>query len=96
MRRYDVVKYLERAVQDVPSKTAVVDASGSCTYAELYKLSLRAASRLTEQGLEVGRGVVIIAEKSIEMLATMLGTIYAGGFYAPEDQASYVERVKSI
>ena len=96
MRRYDVVEYLERAAQDAPSKTAVIDAFGSCTYAELRELSLRAASRLTEHGLAAGRGVVIIAEKSIEMLAAMLGTVYAGGFYAPVDPASSVERVRAI
>ncbi len=40
--------FLERAVRRAPGKTAIVDESGSCTYAELDRRSRRIASALIE------------------------------------------------
>lgn len=96
MYRYSTIRFLEEAVKASPSKCAVVDEYGSCTFAELRDLSRRAASKLLSCGLRPEQGVAVVAEKSLETLAVMLGALYAGSFYAPIDPDSPCSRIESI
>lgn len=96
MYRYSAIRFLEKAAEASPSKCAVVDEYGSCTFAELRDLSRRAASKLLSCGLRPEQGVAIVAEKSLETLAVMLGALYAGSFYAPIDPDSPCSRIESI
>ncbi len=96
MYRHSAIRFLEKAADATPSKCAVIDEYGDCTFAELRDLSRRVASKLRSHGLEPDRGVAIVAEKSLETLAAMLGTLYAGSFYAPIDPDSPCSRIKAI
>ena len=96
MYRYSAIRFLEEAADATPSKCAVIDEYGDCTFADLRDLSRRAASKLLSHGLEPDQGVAIVAEKSLDTLAVMLGTLYAGSFYAPIDPDSPYSRIKSI
>lgn len=46
-----IVDYADEAAQSLSDKTAIVDSRGSCTYAELRRLSIRCACGLLELGI---------------------------------------------
>lgn len=96
MYQYSAIKFLEDAAKASPTKCAVIDEHGSCTFAELRDLSRRAASAMRSRGLAPGQGVVIAAEKGLKTLAVMLGALYAGSFYAPVDPDAPSSRIKTI
>lgn len=96
MYQYSAITLLEEAAKVSPTKCAVIDEHGSCTFAELRNLSRRAATALRSRGLAPEQGVVIVAEKGLKTLATMLGALYAGSFYAPVDPDAPSSRIKMI
>ena len=99
--------YLRRAASERPGAIAVVDESLTLTYAELADLSERAGTAILalrsrrcpddpRGGNHARRPVVLLMEKGAGMLAAMLGTLMAGGFYVPIDPATPPERLASM
>lgn len=99
--------YLRRAASERPGSIAVTDENLAITYAELAGMSERAGTALLEllshQRVVNPKGngntpypVVLLMEKGAGMLAAMLGTLMAGGFYVPIDPATPPERLTSM
>ena len=65
------------------SKTAVADAEGSYSYAELDAMMDRVAAALQRDGVEQGQSVAIISASSIAYAAVFLGALRAGCVAAP-------------
>jgi amino acid adenylation domain-containing protein len=78
-------KYGERAAVTLDGK--------SITYAELDELSNRIGFALMEHGAGTGAIVAICLERSIEMIATMLGVAKSGAAYLPIDPGYPVARI---
>ena len=53
------------------------------TFRELRELTFRVAAYLRRQGLTTGARVVIVAENSLEWMASFLGCLLAGGVAVP-------------
>ncbi|HEX7848092.1 MAG TPA: class I adenylate-forming enzyme family protein [Sphingomonas sp.] len=64
-------------------KTAVADAAGSYTYAELDTMMDRVAAALQRDGVARGQSVAIISASSIAYAAVFLGALRAGCVAAP-------------
>jgi amino acid adenylation domain-containing protein len=64
----------------------------SISYNELDRISNRIAIALTEQGAQAGSIVAICLERSIEMIAAMLGVVKSGAAYLPLDPGYPVAR----
>ena len=73
-----------RAAQ-APESIAVVSADGKCTYAELEVRSNQLARELLATGAGPGTLVAISAERGIEMMVGLLGTLKSGAAYVPID-----------
>jgi amino acid adenylation domain-containing protein len=74
-------------------RTALTLDGTSVTYRELDTISNRIASSLLAQGATTGTIVAICLERSIEMIAAMLGVVKAGAAYLPIDPGYPVARI---
>ena len=78
------------------SKTAVADAEGSYSYAELDAMMDRVAATLQRDGVEQGQSVAIISASSIAYAAVFLGTLRAGCVAAPLAPSSTPEALAAM
>ena len=78
------------------SKTAVADADGSYTYAELDAMMDRVAAALQRDGVEQGQSVAIISASSTAYAAVFLGALRAGCVAAPLAPSSTPEALAAM
>ena len=78
------------------SKTAVADAEGSYSYAELDAMMDRVAAALQRDGVEQGQSVAIISASSIAYAAVFLGALRAGCVAAPLAPSSTPEALAAM
>lgn len=77
-------------------KTAVADAAGSYTYADLDAMMDRVAAALQRDGVEQGQSVAIVSASSIAYAAVFLGTLRAGCVAAPLAPSSTPEALAAM
>ncbi len=65
----------------------------SLTYSQLNRLADRVAAVLSSRGVSGGTIVGILAERSVETVAALLGILKAGGAYLPIDADAPADRV---
>lgn len=80
-----VIGRFQGAVRRNPHATAVSDASGSLTYAQLWNFADGFRRRLIAQGVHPGDMVGIATGRSLAAVAAILGVVMAGGCYVPMD-----------
>ena len=78
-----VQKFIETSAQRTPDAVALVEASGTTSYALLDGLANRFANTLRENGVQRGDRVVLALENSAELVAGYLGTMKAGAVAVP-------------
>ena len=93
---YNVLQMLEATADRMPHQLAVADPCDSLTFAELRDAAQAAGSDFVRRGVEPRAAVAFYLEKSAKAWATMLGVVYAGGFYSVIDVRQPVERVHSM
>ncbi|NMP07835.1 non-ribosomal peptide synthetase [Paenibacillus polymyxa] len=91
----------EEQVAQSPDRLAITFADTQLTYRELNERSDRLAGILTSHGIRHGSGtqiqrVGIVAERSIEMVVSMLAILKAGGAYVPIDPEYPEERIRYL
>ena len=91
----NVLEWLESAAETCPEKLAVADESARLAFAELEGKARAIGSALSER-VHTQDAVAIYAEKTADVLAAMLGTVYAGGFYSVIDTRQPKVRVEAI
>ena len=86
----------EAQVERTPDATAVRLGPESLTYRELNERANQLAHHLRGMGVGPEVRVGICAERSIEMLVGLLGTLKAGGVYVPLDPSYPQERLSCL
>ncbi|MTD22352.1 amino acid adenylation domain-containing protein, partial [Pseudomonas sp. CCM 7891] len=76
-----------------PDAVAVTYESQRLTYGELNRLANQVAHRLLAQGIRADDRVAICVERSLEMVAGLIGILKAGAGYVPLDPAYPAERL---
>lgn len=95
-------KLFEQQVALTPGNTALIfdDQTNrqqhALTYRQLNEISSRIAAALQSKYVAPGTIVGLMAERSLEMIAAMLGIMKAGAAYLPIDPESPSERIKYI
>ncbi|QJB38093.1 amino acid adenylation domain-containing protein [Chitinophaga oryzae] len=92
-----IVSLFRRQASLRPEETAVVFEAGALTYRELDEQSDRVARLLTEQlHVQPGALVALMTERSVHLMAGMLGILKAGAAYVPLDPAYPAERISYV
>lgn len=82
-----------RTVTQHPNATAVRFEGRSVTYAELDAMAWGIAAQLRAGGIRPGELVGVCLDRSIELVAALVGVVYSGGAYVPLDPAYPRERL---
>lgn len=90
-----IVERFERIAERFPEKTAVADARRRLTFSQLRASALRIAARIDEADAE-GEAVIVLADRTVDTVAAMLGVLYAGRFYIPLDPDMPGEKMRRI
>ncbi|PWK15798.1 non-ribosomal peptide synthetase [Tumebacillus permanentifrigoris] len=86
----------ERQAALHPNAIAVTCGEESWSYSQLNAQANRIAHLLREKGVQEGTPVVLVLERSLDMLAAILGVVKAGGLYVPVDPDYPEERIAYI
>ncbi|MDZ4760314.1 MAG: LLM class flavin-dependent oxidoreductase, partial [Alphaproteobacteria bacterium] len=86
----------ERQVARTPDATAVVFEGASLTYRALDVRANQVAHALRSRGVGPEALVAVCVERSLDMVATLLGVLKAGGGYVPLDPAYPRERLQMM
>ncbi len=85
-----------QVVAQTPDAIAVSSPAGALTYAELDERANRIAHRLLGLGVRPEDPVMVLQERTIEMVASILGIVKAGALYLPLHSAYPPQRLQSI
>lgn len=91
--RERIHELFEKKVAESPDASAVVFGGKRVTYFELNSLANRIAAHLRDLGAKPGSLVGICLERSVEMVAGLLGILKTGAAYVPLDPAYPTERI---
>ena len=78
-------KIFENAVDEDPDKVILYTEDGDFTYSELNKKANRIANALLKRGLKVEDRVMLMMRRNSDLIASVLGTVKAGGAFIPID-----------
>ena len=87
---------VERQAAATPDAPAVTCGTESATYRELNERANRLAHHLRAMGVEPEARVGVFLERSVDMVAALLGILKAGGAYVPLDPAYPHDRLGFI
>lgn len=91
-----VQDFLERSVNRLPDKIALICNGKSLSYAEINEQANRLANQLKAQGLERGDRVALYLPNSVELAIAIFAALKAGGVFVPinhttkEDKLTYI------
>jgi amino acid adenylation domain-containing protein len=85
--------FFEQQAARTPDAVAVVFCDQQWTYRELDAQAEILAGRLRSAGVAPGTFVAICLNRSLELMATLLGVLKAGGAYVPLDPSYPAERL---
>lgn len=91
-----IYQLFEKQVAKTPDNIAIQFMDKKLTYSELNEKANRLAGKLCLQDIEKGKPVVILAERSLEMIIGILGILKTGGCYVPIDCECPEDRTKYI
>ncbi|MGH9570059.1 MAG: AMP-binding protein, partial [Candidatus Angelobacter sp.] len=92
----DVVRLFERQVRKSPHAVAIASGNRQLSYVDLNDRSNRIAHYLKARGVAPEVIVGVCLDRSMEMVAALLGILKAGGAYVPLDPTHPPERLKYI
>lgn len=94
--RHCIHELFEKEVKAGPDRIAVVDDSGSLTYADLNVRANRVAHYLLSRGLATESLVGVMMERSADLIVAILGTLKAGAAYLPLDPDYPADRLRMM
>ncbi|MBL0387095.1 amino acid adenylation domain-containing protein [Tumebacillus sp. ITR2] len=86
----------ERQAALTPQNVALTCEGTSWTYERLNAEANRIAHKLRQQGVGAGTPVVLVLDRTPQMIASILGVVKAGGVYIPVDPDYPEERITYI
>ena len=91
-----VHELFERRVRAAPDAVAVVSGGVDHSYAEVNRRANRIAHRIRALGVGADSLVGVLTERSVEMVAAVLGVCKAGGAFVPLDPGHPATRIREV
>ncbi|MFG2062503.1 amino acid adenylation domain-containing protein [Micromonospora sp. NPDC048871] len=91
-----IARLFEEHVAAAPDRTALIADDRSLTYGELNVRANRIAHGLIRLGVTPGSPVALLLDRSIDMVAAILGVLKAGCFYLPLNTDFPPERLRMM
>jgi len=91
-----IQQLFEAQVERTPAAGAVIDGEENISYRELDRRANQLANHLRSRGVGPEDRVGICLERSVEMVAALLGILKAGAAYVPIDPSYPKERIEFI
>ncbi len=91
-----LIDLFDAQVERTPRAPALTFGQETLSYGQLKRLALDQADQLVEAGVGNGDVVAIVADRSLEMMVAIYGTLYAGAAYCPIDPDYPAERARFI
>ena len=91
-----LISLFEKQVKKTPNHQALQFKDTILTYAELYEKVCKFANHLRKKGINRNTPVVLLINRSMEMVIAMLATLKAGGYYIAIDPFWPTDRVNFI
>lgn len=82
--------------RSAPDRIAIASRGESISYGQLERWSRRIASDLRSKGVGTEQSVAILAERSPQMIAAVLGVMRAGAAFVPLDRLAPAERHRAV
>ncbi|MBR3720134.1 MAG: AMP-binding protein, partial [Clostridia bacterium] len=79
----NVIDYLEEIVQKHPSKTALIFENSKMNYNEFYTRVNSLADNMIDKGIIPNSPIVLLFDKSFEMIISMFAILKVGCYYVP-------------
>lgn len=92
----NVLEYLEQTSERIPENTAVLDETGSYSFAELRYRARVLATRISSSTASHNLPIAVYLPKSKECIVAFAAILYSGNCYSPLDTKSPVQRVVSV
>ncbi len=92
----NILEYIENAAFQWPNRVAFADEHESLTFAELWQEARRIGSALIPHTVRQMPVAVVMTDRSVHCVATLLGVASAGCPFAPLDAAMPPERLQII
>ncbi|WP_127573070.1 non-ribosomal peptide synthetase, partial [Paenibacillus xylaniclasticus] len=92
-REKTIHQLFEEQVEQTPDQIAVISEMERVTYRELNARANRLAHKLRKLGVKADSRVSLLAERSVDMIAGIIGILKAGGAYVPIDPSYPQERI---
>lgn len=93
----NVIQYLENTATKFADKVAFVDYISSVTFSELRICARAIATQILRRTQNnINMPIVIIMDKSVQMLIAYMGVTYSANFYTPLDTTSPISRLAKI
>ena len=92
----NIVEMLENSCSRYPDKTMLMEPEKSITYKAFVNEAKAIACKIIEKIPSQNQPVVILIDKSIQALVSMMGVLYSGNYYTILDVKMPVERMECI
>ncbi|MGE5409772.1 MAG: amino acid adenylation domain-containing protein, partial [Clostridiales bacterium] len=86
----------EKQVEKMPEAVALKTLDKEISYSELNRYSNILANRLIDKGIRADDKVAIFLDRSVELVAGLLGILKSGGAYIPVEVSYPKERIRYI
>lgn len=91
-----IMELFNEQVKKTPDHTAIIFENEKVSYNELDKRANSLAITLREYGIQANSIVAILADRSIEMIVSIIATLKVGATYVPLDSEYPQKRIKYI
>ena len=91
-----IYQLFEKRVKELAEEVAVSCVDRELTYNELNRISNKIGWCLISKGVKTEDRIGIVMERSVEMIAAIIGVLKAGGCYVPVEPNCPEERLKFI
>ena len=94
--KYETIPEAILALYGESDKTAVICQDQSITYRELLSEARELARILKDHGVQKGDRIVLRLDRSVSLIVSVLGILYAGAAYVPVERVCPKERLSYI